>query len=219
MVHRNQRKSNAPAFVVLSGKQVEQTDWSLLSGRWPHMNDPQLDNQVYNFIETDTQVNLMTTSTTISQAFGTYAALNGLPNATNYTALFDQYRIVQVEVWITPQIGGSGGVLLNAGSLMKTVVDYDNTTTTATQAFFDDFANCHTTGIQSGHYRRYTPHVAVAAYSGAFTSFSNVVAPWIDCASPGVQHYGLKIYADATPLGAIGIDVITRYHVQFRNKI
>jgi len=209
----------APQFALLSSKQTQQTDWSLLSGRWPHMNDPHKDNQTYNFIETDTQVNLMTTSTTISQAFGTYAALNGLPNQANYSALFDQYRIVQVEVWIVPQIGGSGGVLLNAGSLMKTVVDYDNTTTTATQATFDDFTNCHTTGIQSGHYRRYTPHIAVAAYSGAFTSFSNVPAPWIDCASPGVQHYGLKIYTDATPLGAIGIDVITRYHIQFRNKI
>jgi len=216
----HQRHSKqVPMFAPLSNKQVQQTDWSLLSGRWPHMNDPHLDNTTYNFIETDTQVGLLNTSTSISQAFGTYSALNGVPNASNYAALFDQYRIVQVEIWIVPQIGGSGGILLNAGTLLKTVVDYDNTTTTATQAYFDDFANCHTTGIQSGHYRRYTPHVATAAYSGAFTSFSNVPAPWIDTASNSVQHYGLKIYSDATPLGAISVDVITRYHLQFRNKI
>jgi len=58
--------------------------------------------------------------------------------------------------------------------------------------------------------------MAVAAFSGAFTSYSNVPAGWIDSASPGVQHYGLKLYFESTPFGVISYEYSVRAKVSFR---
>jgi len=58
--------------------------------------------------------------------------------------------------------------------------------------------------------------MAVAAYSGAFTSYSNLVGGWIDSASPAVQHYGIKL---ATPIatGSIAYTMTARAVVSFRS--
>ena len=45
---------------------------------------------------------------------------------------------------------------------------------------------------------RVYPRISTAAYSGAFTSYTNTKAPWIDCNSPTVQHFGMKFGIDAT---------------------
>jgi len=66
------------------------------------------------------------------------------------------------------------------------------------------------------HYRKFIPHVAVASYSGTFTSFTNEVAPWIDIASPSVQHYGLKTACTPTT-AVVQYTARARLSVSFRN--
>jgi len=65
--------------------------------------------------------------------------------------------------------------------------------------------------------RKWRPHIATAAYSGVFTSFKNEPSTWIDVASPGVQHYGLKVAADVTSTNSVAIKMFVRVWVQFRN--
>jgi hypothetical protein len=187
-------------------------DWSLISGRFPHMNEQLFkDNQVWNFETSLTTDGVFTTSTSTPTSVGLTFTGNAIPEFASFTAIFDQYRMVKVRCWFIP---GSA----STSSLWKSVVDYDNTATTATSAFFDEYNNCHTSTLSNCHYREFQLHAAIAAYSGTFTSFANEPSPWIDCASPSVAHYGVKLYAE-TSVATASVSLITKYWFQFRNKI
>jgi hypothetical protein len=57
--------------------------------------------------------------------------------------------------------------------------------------------------------------VSTALYAGSFTSFGNVSSPWIDMASPNVEHYGVKI--GMTPTDTIyRWDTRARFHLEVR---
>jgi hypothetical protein len=189
-----------------------QSDWSLVSGRLPHMNDPREDNKVFKVTLNGTNSSLFTTSTTIPSGVGGLITSALFPNFSDFGAAFDQYRIMSIEVWIIPQT-------TNSTALLKSVVDYDNAAITLTQAYFDAYTNCHTTTLQNGHYRKFVPHIAMAAYAGAFTSYANAAHQWIDCASTAVQHYGFKVYADITAAAAIPVEFFCRAKFEFRNAI
>jgi len=65
------------------------------------------------------------------------------------------------------------------------------------------------------HVHTFVPSVAAAAYSGAFTSYMNVVAPWIESSSSSVQHYGVKYALTISP-ATFAYDVTARVHFQFK---
>jgi len=156
---------------------------------------------------------------TASNAVATFTTLTfsvgALDQITPLTALFDQYRIELVEVWLTPRMTAANGIALNFGQF-HSVIDFDdnNSLTTVPQAL--DYENCVFGAGCVGHYRRWVPHIAMAAYSGAFTSFANVTSPWIDAASSAVQHYGLKT-AWTVCDGAYIYDIQYRLHTVWRN--
>jgi len=139
--------------------------------------------------------------------------LSQLDNLTGFVDIFDQYRIVQIEAWIMPRttITTTTG---NMGQLWS-VVDYDDANAT-TIAFLHEFQNALVAPGYCAHYRKWQPHVAIAAYSGAFTSFANEASPWIDCASPNVAHYALKAGVTVTDAAYVW-DMIARFTVEFRN--
>jgi hypothetical protein len=123
-------------------------------------------------------------------AFGAASfALSSFSAATPYTSLFDQYKFEQVEAWIeTPIAQGS----TTFPTQLVSCVDLDDANTPTTLSLVQNHQGALMTGGAAGHYHKWVPHMAVAVYSGAFTSFSNAPAGWIDSGSPSVQHYGLK---------------------------
>jgi len=187
------------------------SDWSLTAQSMPFMRDPGLDNKVLPVMETVTYEAYATTSTTVPTFNNLTFALSNCPNVASYIALYDQYRLMQVEVWTIPQGTTSNGI-------WKSVADYDNATNLGSIASADAYQNCHTTNFQLGQYRRFTPHSAVAMYAGTFTSFGNATCQWIDAANTGVLHYGIKYYFDPTPGAALTVDIVVRYWLQFRNR-
>lgn len=152
------------------------------------------------------------TSGATPQYYGSPFALNFFANYTEYTGLFDQYRFEQLEVWLTPSI-----VLINGlvGEIAS-AIDLDDGNTPTSLVTVNGKAGAMTTGCMAGQYHRWKPHIALAAYSSVFTSFSNRVADWIDAASPGVQHYGLKVATTATTGTSIPYDLNVRAIVSFR---
>jgi hypothetical protein len=205
--------ANNSHFTNLGNKAVT-ADWSLISGRIPHMNGLKMDNIPYKFCDTLTIENSFTTNTSVPTFKSYLWSLSDVANAGNYVALFDQYRLTQIEFWTFPTVS-SGAI----NGLYKSVVDYDNASNLSSLAAADEYQNVHVTTLGSGHYRRITPHAAMAVYAGAFTSFANVTSPWIDCSNQGVQHYGVKLAVDVTTGGAFAFDVITKYYFEFRNRI
>jgi len=50
-------------------------------------------------------------------------------------------------------------------------------------------------------------------------AFANVKAPWIDCASPGVNHYGIKYAVSGGVIGQTALQAFStevEYFLEFR---
>jgi hypothetical protein len=203
---RTRRSPNAPYKSL----------WSILAQPWPRANfvRPQ-DQVVHTFIQQLDLGTLYSTSATVTTAGGTAFTLSGsFPNYAAYTSIFDQYRIVRIEAWLSSTVNNSGG----AGNFF-TAVDYDSASASLSLSAIQQYSNVLASIINNGHYHDFQPHVAIAAYAGAFTSFANEASPWIDSSSAGVQHYGLVSVAEATPSGIENLNLSCRMTVQFRNVI
>ncbi len=120
--------------------------------------------------------------TTTSYSF----SLTSVPDSGDFTGLFDQYRILQISVEFLPTSQSGGGPLLTA-------IDYDDAATPPNLNELLEHATLIKTAPGNGIVRTFQPRIAVAAYSGVFTSFTQLVSPWLDNVSNGVLHYGLKV--------------------------
>jgi len=153
---------------------------------------------------------LFTSSVTVPVGAAAAVVLSSFTGATALTSVFDQYRFDQIEVWLEP-VAAQGTTVF--GNLI-TAVDLDDVTVPASAAIADRQGAIQGYG-GAGRYHKWKPHMAVAVYSGAFTSFANETAGWIDSASPNVQHYGFKTYALTTPV-AITYNITVRAVLSFR---
>jgi len=134
----------------------------------------------------------LVTSTSVATLGGLSFTLSGFTNSSEYTGLFDQYRIRQIEVWIEPESANYGEY-----PNVVTAVDLDDAGTPSFGQVVDKQGSLEGSGA-AARYHRWTPHIAVGAYNGSFGGFANLQPQWIDSASPTVQHYGLKYSIDAT---------------------
>lgn len=179
----------------------------------PKLGSTLLDNKPYRFVD-QTEVTSIN-----SAAISTYGAINitfgQFGDATPATLFFDQYRIALIEINFLPRVDVNVTPSTNPGQFYS-VVDYDDSTVPGTVNVLQDYQNLIVTEGTKHHLHTFVPHVAVAAYAGAFTSYMNVTAPWIDVASPNVQHYGVKY---AWTGGTVGFtyDIIARVLMELRN--
>lgn len=138
--------------------------------------------------------NAFTTSTSVPTMFSASISLSGLANQSKYVALFDEYRIEQAEIWLEPSIVMSPSV---GSAQFGSVIDLDDANTPSQFGDVTGKQGAIVSETGTGHYHKWRPFVANALYSGAFTSFGSEPAPWIDCASPSVQHFGVKAMVPA----------------------
>jgi len=185
--------------------------WNVYSGKMPFTPIPPKNHQmvITKCIDLGT---ILTSSVTVPVSVGLNFTLNAVPEVSSFTTLFDQYKIEEVECFIFPEGNTNNNGL---DTVWASVLDYDDSAslTTLTQAL--DYDTVRVTEFNVGHYRRFKPRIAAAAYSGAFTSFANLSAPWIDCGSPSVQHYGIKILTEPS-ITAAGVRAIARLKLRFR---
>jgi len=153
-------------------------------------------NQPFYVCQSIAAQNILTLSASVDTNGAAFFTVGGLNQIGNFTGLFDQYKIIGIECWINLSTTGTVAVASAAAASQYTsYIDYDDATAAASYAVAIENENAITSPVIEGHYHSWVPHVAVASYSGTFTSFTNEVAPWIDAASTGVQHYGLKVSA------------------------
>jgi hypothetical protein len=173
------------------------------------------DRQTYQIVQASGE----TTFSQVAVTFATGAVafqFAYLPQASQLSAVFDQYKFDWVEATFRP-LYNSNPMTESGSSIavptLYTVVDYDDSTTTASAAFFQQYANC-TQSVYEMVYRRFQPHVAVATYqSSTFSSYTNMAATWIDCATPTTQHYGLKWGCDG---GSAGQTSLQQWQISYR---
>jgi len=161
--------------------------------------------------DTFTVSNFLTTSTATNSYAALAPTLGNFSMNSAYTALFDQYRIDQLEVFVEP-INAQGST--SYGEVF-TAVDLDDANAPTTLSIGDKQEALVGLGA-AGRKHRWLPHVAIAEYSGTFTSYGNIPATFIDSASPSVQHYGFKMAAAPTPLQVVTYALTCRAVITFR---
>lgn len=148
-----------------------------------------------------------------------------LPNYTEFTALYDQYRInwVDCEFMFSNNMSNvtSPGTTLPVMYLAK---DYDDSNV----ANYTDLQQYSTLqvwqlGQQQGrdgiHHVRVKPNVDTAVYQSALVQgYARSKPIFIDTSSPAVPHYGVKIAYDPifTPAAATNVGYLTvnfKYHL------
>ncbi len=203
-----QSKSAKAKIAKIGGK--DGITWNSSAQSYPNFPVPKGSQEVSVIQSVDMGL-LFTSSTTVDVAASMNFTLSQMNDVSSWTTCFDQYRIDEIEVWIFPEEFTSS---VDSG-LVTSVLDYDDSTNLASLAAALDYDTAVTAGGSCGHYRRLKPRIAIAAYSGAFSSFANQSAQWIDCGSTGVQHYGLKAYATVANQ-TVPYRAIARFHVKFR---
>jgi hypothetical protein len=195
---------------------------------WNMFNDPvprfgrssAFDNKVHNVIQTSNVGSIGTATTSLGIFYGlAVTAATHVNQFSSWAAVFDQYRIQEIEAWVFPVQQTSGAYVNTSSFSTVTAVDYDNSTAPTGTAPLLQYSNAIVTPFSNGHYRKWRPHAASAVYgSGVFGQYSNVISPWIDCASSTAEHYGLKIATDSAPANnTYGLTLYLRIWVQFRN--
>jgi len=155
--------------------------------------------------------NFHTTSAIGAAVFsGRSIVLSDMLQYTEYQSLFDQYKVEQVEAWITPN-----GAQAEVSGNVVTCVDLDDVNSSSV-AQVEAHQGSLPGPSSPGRYHCWRPRVAIAAYNGAFAGYANPPAQWLDCASAGIQHYGLKM-ASGGLASAVVYDLTVRALIKFRN--
>lgn len=117
--------------------------------------------------------------------------LNALPNATDLVKVYDEYRIDSVKMTFYPYINRTGVGTTVGNPIALTTLDFDDDNA-FNVADLEQYENCKVHDSRTAFSRTVIPAFAVAAYSGAFTSYAQKRG-WVDCGSPSVKHYGIKV--------------------------
>lgn len=142
--------------------------------------------------------------------------LNGLPNFTDFTSLFDQYRITGIkEKFIFDRTEATVGT---AGTntimpIMTHVIDIDDAAPFASEASYLQYETCKQNRLDRPVTRFFRPRCAQAVYQtgGVFTGYGEGARKlWIDAASTTVEYYGFKYMIDGSTGGGGGVNVIGR---------
>jgi hypothetical protein len=213
---RRARQNKAPKS-SLDLKPTTRT-WNVNYGITPgQLNLIKKDNRPHTFQQESVQGTIVTSNGAVPQFFAKAWTTGDILQFSSFAAVFDQYKIDKIEAWLVPN-GAALAQTYSQATKVYTVIDYDDATVPSSIAALQEYQNVTITGAQEGHFKVFKPHMATAAFGGAFTQFMNVPATWVDCASTGASHYGIKGGVDLTAnTGDLRLDLRTRITVSFRN--
>lgn len=125
-------------------------------------------------------------------------SLSDFNGSATLEALYDRYRLRWVKAEVFPRQNSVDaaqltGTYTGSPSLVS-VVDKDDDTTPASYNELLQYNNTKTHQFDKPFSRTFKPYAALAAYSGAFTSYaSSSDKTWFDVASPDIRFYGFKL--------------------------
>lgn len=135
-----------------------------------------------------------------------------LPNYTEFTNLFDQYKIAGVQQKFVYSANSQDPSSTSALPMLGFIHDYDDGTALSSLNDYLQYPNHKVYRMDKPVIKTFfRPKSALAVYSGAFTSYARN-NNWIDVGSPSVEHYGLKWYIDPMIPG-IGSNVIGKLRI------
>jgi len=218
-------KGRWPGFVGKKGKARDRTSDRIDEIRLVEVNEnlettdlmrlPTLTSQVFSDILSFTSTNIISSSTTVPIFGSVNFNASQFGQFPDLAAVFDQYRILAVECIFRPTVNSVTQSTATPGEL-TVVIDQDDANAATSLTQLQEYGTQITKPGYKKIRRCFKPHIAMAAYSGAFSSFANVRDQWLDVASPGIQHYGLKFGWSVTSQ-VYSYDATIRAHFQFRS--
>lgn len=174
------------------------------------------ESKTHVIVKTYRVASVLTTSTSVPTFASFYMAFDGIPDYTSFQAVFDEFKIVEAEVWLTPNL--TTAATESIGQSVSVVDFSDSKTPTAISGLMES-----STAIigpsNHGHYHKFTPQVDIAAFqAGATFGYATRVAPWLLTNNPSVQHYGIKFGVDATTTAMVW-DANVRLRICLRRSI
>jgi len=157
----------------------------------------------------------ISTSTIVEQNYS--AALSAHPQASSWTALFDQFCIPQFSVtWYNTNAPGSA----TGSPIVHTALDFDNIAGLGSLAAVDDYATCIVKDFPVGAQFTRSVRPCVKSTVNA-TSSAGVERMWLDTSTAaGLAHTGIRSIWEIAP-GSTGIQVTVEVTIwlAFRNAI
>ncbi len=165
---------------------------------------------------------------TSSDAFAAIAfCLADIPNLASSAALFDQYRIDEIQFRLrsrNPALFVANQASPNYSSVSPlVVVDRDDNTVPTTLLELQQYDNCTQISAQDSIDIIFEPSITPSVFSGgAFSGYSVDESGkyWLDAANASIPHYGLKFGLPAlvaTTTQRFDWDVEAVYKVSFLN--
>ena len=148
-------------------------------------------------------------------------ALSDLPSYTEFTSLFDAYRFKKIELFITPLITQTVPANTLGKNLVYSALDFDSASN-RTVAQIEQYDSCERHSLFQPFKRVFCPRATMSVNpQAAYTQYSAILPDgvWIDCAFPGVPHYGFLMTAPQQAGNAQTFNVTARYELEFVRTI
>lgn len=176
-------------------------------------------NPVHNFVRTKQLTGI--TLSTVSDTVGTLTFnLSQLDNYTEFTNLFQRFRICAVKLKIIPYYTGNDANPTGTIYVMPnihSVVDYDDSGTPANLAELLQYSNHKMTRGGKIHGRYIKPAVQTATYETALTSaYSPKWKVWLSTDDFATPHYGFKYFIDQSSV-ALVYRVFVKFYIQCKD--
>lgn len=144
--------------------------------------------------------------------------LNDLPDVTDFTALYDMYKINKITVKWLPRGNSSDVAAQGQISRMFTVLDRDDDATPSSIDQLTQYESLKVTPTTAVHTRSFKPSLRVEVANGLGGTANNIVGPkWLNLANTNVKHYGVKLGVQAPPSGTIRYDAMVTFHLAMKN--
>lgn len=178
--------------------------------------------RTYNFKRSFYVSNWISSTSAADTTAGYSFTLAGLPNASEFTSLYDQYRINAVKLRLMPRGNSSELNSATGGGICSlfSVIDYDDAAApTGGVNQMVQYQSLKVTRSDKEHVRYFKPRINVGAINSVAGGVQNKMNTrgWIDCDVSTTEHYGLKFVLERTPTGTCIYDAIVTLYMAFKN--
>lgn len=152
-------------------------------------------------------------------------SLSDVPNAGEFTGLFDQWCLTGVMYrWVIKRDPNAANTATYKGLYPRVcwVHDHDSAQSTSTLNDLQQFNRMSEMYFgdskMNSKWNYLKPACANSVYNGVYNGYSALWRRWLDSAYPAVPHYGIRYYYDALYAG-ISIELECKYLLKFKTLI
>lgn len=179
-----------------------------------------------NLVSIKRKVTLPDVSFNIWQSQAYAPLLSQLPSYTEFTNLFEQYRINAVKFDFIPKSTSFEANTSAAVATMPrlyTIIDKDGNAQTSSEVAMQQYGNSRLIRDPSKPFSIYIKRPCVqfgTANTITIVGGAPKPSPWLDCDNFSVQHWGCAIGGIMpTGTGSVSFSVVATYYMQFKNVV